>query len=65
MYLNKKIGLIDALSGVKYNIKHLNDNEITISTKENQIIAPNQTLCVWNKGMPLRNDRLNHGNLYV
>lgn len=30
LYIKKKIGLIDALSGVKFNLNHLNGHKITL-----------------------------------
>lgn len=30
LYMKKKIGLIDALKGVKFNLEHLNDHKVTL-----------------------------------
>ncbi len=65
LYITKKIGLIDSLTGVKFNLEHLNDHKITIQTPENKIIKHKEILRVPNLGMPHYKDRMSNGDLYV
>lgn len=38
LYITKKISLIEALSGIAFNLEHINEHKITIKTKANKII---------------------------
>ncbi len=44
----QKIGLIEALSGFSFNLKHINDLDITIASPQNQIIQHKQEMIVKN-----------------
>ena len=63
LLIEKSIKLGDALCGVKFSIKTLDDRTILIASKPNQVIKPSSIMMVANEGMPINNDK--KGNLYV
>jgi DnaJ family protein A protein 2 len=65
LYIDKKITLLEALTGYNFEIKHLDGTVITISTPPKDIIAHNDIKVVKNKGMPFYKDSFGFGNLYV
>lgn len=40
--MKKKISLVEALGGIHFEFMHLDDTKITISTKPDEIISPNE-----------------------
>jgi len=59
----KEVSLIEALSGVKFVIKHLDGKDLLISTDE--IIQPGEKRKVLQKGMPILNKPDKFGDLYI
>lgn len=60
---DKEIDLVEALCGVSFHIKHLDNRYLKVSY--DGIIHPNQFMKVEGEGMPLRNDGMGFGDLYV
>jgi len=61
--IKQEISFIDALCGVSFVVKHLDDREILLSYPE--VINPGDTLCIQNQGMPIMGKPDNFGDLYV
>jgi DnaJ-class molecular chaperone len=59
----KEASLIEALSGVKFVIKHLDGKDLYIFTDD--IIQPGEKRKVLNKGMPILNKPDKYGDLYI
>jgi len=65
LHIEKKISLIEALSGFAFNIDHLTSHKITVKTTPGDIITHKQVKMVSNLGMPHYKSPLSHGDLYV
>jgi DnaJ-class molecular chaperone len=65
LFINKKISLLEALIGFNFKIRHLNENDLIISTAPGEIISHEQVKCIKNKGLPYFKDSFSYGNLYV
>lgn len=65
LYIDKNITLLEALSGVYFEIKHLDGSTLKISTAPGEYIENHSTRTVIGKGMPFFKDAFSHGNLYV
>jgi len=63
LHCKKEITLIEALSGAKFLLKHLDDRELLISTDE--IIQPGEKRKVAKQGMPILNKPEKFGDLYI
>jgi len=59
----REISLIEALSGAKILLKHLDDRDLVIST--NDIIQPGERRIVSQQGMPVLNKPDKFGDLYI
>lgn len=59
------ISLLEALTGFKLLIKHLDDREILISSKDKEIIKPGMIKTVKDCGMPFFEHPTMYGNLYI
>jgi len=62
LYLNKEISLKDALTGFKFEIKHLNNKLYKINNESGNIIQPNYTKKINGLGMSRKNST---GDLYI
>ncbi len=65
LILEKKVSLIEALSGFSFNLKHLNNHEITISTPKGHVVRHNDVMKIPHLGMPHYNESLTTGDLYI
>lgn len=65
LYIDKNITLLEALSGVYFEIKHLDGSTLKISTAPGEYIENHSIRTVIGKGMPFFKDAFSHGNLYV
>lgn len=65
LFLKKKIGLIDALTGCKFNIQHLNEHKITLQTPKGKVLTHKETMRIPNLGMPHYRDSMSNGDLFV
>jgi len=63
LHCKKEINLIEALSGAKFILKHLDDRELLISTDE--IVQPGEKRKVIKQGMPILNKPEKFGDLYI
>ena len=65
LFVEKKISLYEALTGVFFTITHLDGQKLNIATEPGDIIAPNARKTIAKKGMSFYKDAMSHGNLYV
>lgn len=65
LFVERKITLLEALTGLHFTLDHLDGSKLTIATAPGDIISPKQVKCVKGKGMPYYKDAFAHGNLYV
>lgn len=65
LFVEKKITLLEALTGTNYEIKHLDGKKYKVSTLPGEVISHEETKCIKGKGMPFFKDAMGQGNLYV
>jgi DnaJ family protein A protein 2 len=65
LFYKKKITLVQSLTGVTFQLEHLDRRILSISTPEGQIIAPGSVKCIRDEGMPLQKNPTQTGNLYI
>ena len=65
LHISKKVGLIEALSGFSFNLKHLSDMDVTIAVPAKTIVKHMDVMRVRNLGMPKYKESLSFGDLYV
>ena len=63
LVINKKITLTEALTGINFIIKHLDNRDILV--KSDELIQPNSQKCIANEGMPILNDPFDKGYLII
>jgi len=63
LYIKQDVPFIDALTGVNFVIKHLDDREILLSYPD--IVNPGDVLAVPNQGMPIMGQPDQFGDLFV
>eukprot|EP00824_Muranothrix_gubernata_P022503 TRINITY_DN5461_c0_g1_i2.p1 TRINITY_DN5461_c0_g1~~TRINITY_DN5461_c0_g1_i2.p1 ORF type:complete len:306 (-),score=67.04 TRINITY_DN5461_c0_g1_i2:57-974(-) len=61
----KKIQLVEALCGVQFLVKHLDNREILVKSKPSEIIKPGDIRCIKNEGMPHYRSPFDKGNLFI
>lgn len=61
----KKISLIEALTGFKFYITHLDDRVLEVKSRPNAIYKTGDIEAIKDEGMPLRGDVTTRGHLYV
>ena len=59
-----QISLLEALTGLKFAVKHLDGRNILIKTKPNEILQPNKLKTVKEIGMPFFQAPYKYGNMY-
>jgi len=65
LHISKKITLLEALTGLYFDIELLDKKKITISTAPGEVISAGERKVITGKGMPFYNDRLSNGNLII
>jgi len=63
LYMEKELPLIDALTGTRFIITHLDGHKIVIQS--NEIVKPGDLKEITNEGMPVPTRPYEHGNLYI
>jgi DnaJ homolog subfamily A member 2 len=61
----KKISLLEALTGVTMDIKHLDGNARTIATAPGEVLNHQELKTVKGMGLPYYKDPMSHGHLYI
>lgn len=65
LFYEKKITLLEALTGFNFTLPHLDDKKIIIATSPGEIIESNAFKTISNMGMPFFKDCMAYGNLIV
>lgn len=65
LFYEKKITIMEALTGFNFSIQHLDNDVLIVSTIPGEVICPNQVKVVKGKGMPFYKDEMSHGNLVI
>jgi len=65
LYIEKKISLLESLTGTYFTVNHLDGTKVIIATAPGEVISPNTVKVVKGKGMPFYKDAFSHGNLYI
>lgn len=60
-----QISLLEALTGVSFDITHLDGRTIKIKTKDEEMIKPGVYKTIRDLGMPFHNSPYKFGNLYI
>jgi len=61
----KKITLLEALTGVTIELKHLDGKKHIIATAPGEVIKNGELKTVKGLGMPFYKDAMSYGNLYI
>jgi len=65
LFVEKKISLYEALTGVTFTLDHLDGQKVNITTPPGEVISPGTRKQIRNKGMTYYKDAMSHGHLYV
>jgi DnaJ family protein A protein 2 len=65
LFIEKKITLLEALTGFNFEINHLDGKKILVATAPNEIISHHDIKVIKGKGMPFWKDSMGHGHLYI
>lgn len=63
--MKKKITLLEALTGVNFEIDHLDGKKYRIATSAGEVLSHKVRKTVKGRGMPFHKDSMSHGNLYI
>lgn len=63
--MNKKISLIEALTGVAFSFQHLDGRTVVAKTEPGTVVKPGDTLVIREAGMPILNRPFCFGDLYI
>lgn len=64
LLLDRKVSLLDALSGVRFSVKHLDGTDVEIACAEGEVVRPGEVWSVKGRGLP-RERGGGYGNLLV
>ena len=64
LFLEKSVGLMDALAGAHFHISTLDGRALEVSSA-GQVIKPDAWMCVREEGMPIQGRPYEKGNLYI
>lgn len=65
LFIEKKITLLEALTGTNFEVKHLDGANLRVATSPGEIINNSDIKTVFNKGMPFFKDQMSYGNLFI
>jgi DnaJ family protein A protein 2 len=65
LYVEKKITILEALTGCSFEIKHLDDTILKVHTVPKEVISHLQIMTIKGKGMPFYRDNMSFGNLFI
>jgi DnaJ family protein A protein 2 len=65
LFVQKKISLYEALTGVTFTIEHLDGQKLNITTAPGEAIAPGTRKQLPKKGMGFHKDAMGQGHLYI
>lgn len=65
LFIEKTIPLVNALTGYKFVLEHLDGRKMLISTPPDMVISPGTQLEIPNEGMPVRNFPSERGSILI
>ena len=65
LLVERKVNLVDALTGVDFCINHLDGSQLRIKSTPGEVIKPDDLKTVIGKGLPFHKRSFDFGNLYV
>merc|ERR1712188_321805 len=65
LFMNKKISLLEALTGFTFEFSHLDGRSVSVATMPGEVISHKQTKMLRNFGMPFYQDEMGSGNLFI
>lgn len=65
LFMNKKITLLEALTGINFKVKHLDGTDMVICSAPTDIVSSGSFKIVQNKGMPFFNEPMCQGHLII
>jgi len=65
LLMDRKVSLLDALTGVRFSVKHLDGSDILVSCGEGQVVQPGEIWTMAGRGMPRHGHAGAHGDLLV
>jgi DnaJ family protein A protein 2 len=65
LLMNKEITLLEAITGVDFEVDHLDGTKFRVQSGDGEVIKPNQIMCIPDKGMPFHKKSWNYGNLFI
>jgi DnaJ family protein A protein 2 len=65
LFIEKKIMLLEALTGFTFEITHLDGRVLKIATMPGEVIENGSIKMIRNQGMPFHKDEMGSGNLFV
>jgi len=65
LIMEKTVPLVNALTGYKFVINHLDNREIIVDIPAGNILKPNDVRQIRNEGMPYYTRPYQHGNLFI
>lgn len=63
--MEHKITLVEALTGINFIFTHLDGTKIRIKNEPGEVIKPDDTKCVLEKGFPFYKSPYRFGNLFI
>ncbi|KAJ5067843.1 DNAj-like-2 isoform a-related [Anaeramoeba ignava] len=65
LFIRKQITLVEALCGFKISIDHLDQRRLVVKSVKGDVISPGDIRGVLGQGMPLRENNLQFGRLFI
>lgn len=65
LLMDRKVSLLDALTGVRFSVKHLDGSDVLVSCGEGQVVRPGEIWTMTGRGMPRHGNPGAHGDLLV
>ncbi len=65
LFFEKKITLLEALTGFSFQVTHLDGRVLKVVTMPGEVIENGSTKMIRNQGMPFFKDEMGSGNLFV
>uniref|UniRef100_A0A8C3G0Y8 DnaJ heat shock protein family (Hsp40) member A2 n=1 Tax=Cyclopterus lumpus TaxID=8103 RepID=A0A8C3G0Y8_CYCLU len=65
LFMNHKLGLVEALCGFQFMLKHLDERQIVVKYPAGKVIEPGSVRVVRGEGMPQYRNPFEKGDLYI
>ncbi|BFZ19273.1 hypothetical protein BsWGS_22312 [Bradybaena similaris] len=65
LFMEHDISLVEALCGLQFNVKHLDDRDLVIQSLPGEVITPGKMKVVVGEGMPHYRNPFERGNLFI